>query len=64
MTLIDLIKVLSPDTPILVRYRLLDLFTGDADESMNNLSCETLERTVENIWLSKNVYKAIVIELE
>lgn len=63
MTLIDLIKVLEPDTRIVVRKKLEELFNGYADDTMTELSPERLELMVENMWVSWSVYKSLMIEV-
>lgn len=64
MILIDLLKVLTPDTEILVSYRGKDIFQGEAELAMIDLTLDEVEMNIECVWNSRNIHKAIVVEVE
>lgn len=64
MTLIDLLKVLTPDTKIVLQYQSTTIFEGETEIAMIELTLEEVEMTIHCVWFSENLYKAIVVELE
>lgn len=65
MTLIDLIKVMEPDTPIQINGSVGEvLVQGDVDDALLYLPTEALEQwTIRSVWMSK-MYNCIMIEIE